>query len=268
MLVRIVVGILAALFLLAVVLLDWWVLAAVVVLISLIAVYEMWRTLKQKEVRLLLIPLVGYCLLMWPAYLFLGAWGIISLLMFAAFGTMSAIVFSAKITARDCLMTLGTLIYPLLPLTYLMALSMLEQSALRQLIIIQACVCTYLGDTFALFTGMLLGKHKLCERLSPKKTVEGFYGGLVGSILGGVIMLLLDHPLFGVEVAWYHGILIAFLCGVLGVLGDLFASSIKRYAGVKDFGNLLPGHGGILDRIDSLLFTLPVVIIYYQILIL
>jgi phosphatidate cytidylyltransferase len=112
-------------------------------------------------------------------------------------------------------------------------------------------------DIFAYFTGSLLGKHKLCPMLSPKKTIEGAVGGVVGSAL-----ICGAFGYFAMRGVFVHCIVIGVLGGVVSQIGDLVASAIKRRVGVKDFGNLIPGHGGILDRIDSVLFTTPLVFWY------
>ncbi len=113
---------------------------------------------------------------------------------------------------------------------------------------------SWLGDTGAYFAGRALGKHKLAPSLSPKKTWEGAIGGFFTSMGGAVLF----GWLFGVDASW---VILAVLGGVLdafGVLGDLAESMLKRAFGVKDSGGILPGHGGILDRVDSVLFAAPV----------
>jgi phosphatidate cytidylyltransferase len=120
-----------------------------------------------------------------------------------------------------------------------------------------AFVATWLNDTLAYFGGRFFGKHKMLPSISPKKTWEGFVGGAIGSVLAGLILL----AVFPAE--WLPGLSIpgCFLVGVvaafLGPTGDLVESMLKRAAGVKDSGNLIPGHGGLLDRIDALLFVGP-----------
>jgi phosphatidate cytidylyltransferase len=114
-------------------------------------------------------------------------------------------------------------------------------------------------DVFAYFTGMAVGKHKLCPKISPKKTIEGSVGGILGSIL-----LCAVFGWFIVPGLFIHCIIIGFLGSIAAQFGDLTASIFKRKMGIKDYGNLIPGHGGILDRFDSVLFTAP--LIYYYIL--
>ncbi|MEA4922518.1 MAG: phosphatidate cytidylyltransferase [Eubacteriaceae bacterium] len=116
-------------------------------------------------------------------------------------------------------------------------------------------------DVMAYFTGVAFGKHKLCPKISPKKTIEGSIGGILGSI----IICGLFGWFFAREY-FIHCIIIGALCGVVSQFGDLTASIFKRKMGIKDYGNLIPGHGGILDRFDSVLFTAPLVY-YYIILI-
>ncbi len=112
-------------------------------------------------------------------------------------------------------------------------------------------------DTFAYFTGSFLGKHKLCPKISPKKTIEGAVGGVLGCILANVILYAVyDNLIFANPVHNYLAIvLISIVLSVVGMCGDLTASLIKRNYGIKDFGNLIPGHGGIMDRFDSILFV-------------
>jgi phosphatidate cytidylyltransferase len=119
-------------------------------------------------------------------------------------------------------------------------------------------------DTFAYFSGLLFGKHKLMPEISPKKTVEGAIGGMLGCTVATTLygVYLISSGNVSV-ISLYHYIVLGILCGVISQLGDWAASAIKRFVKVKDYGNIMPGHGGALDRFDSILFTAPV--IYYYI---
>ena len=115
---------------------------------------------------------------------------------------------------------------------------------------------TWANDTFAYFIGSRLGKNKLCPLISPGKTIEGALGGLLGSV---VAITLLGY-IFKLPLS--HCLIMGLLVGVAAPVGDLAESAIKRFSEVKDSGKILPGHGGILDRFDSILFTVPVVYYY------
>lgn len=119
-------------------------------------------------------------------------------------------------------------------------------------------ITAFATDIFAYFTGYLFGKHKLCPSISPKKTIEGAFGGVFGSVVLSVVFILIIQP-----DLLLHGIVMGVLGSVISQFGDLTASIIKRKIGIKDYGDLIPGHGGILDRFDSVLFTAP--FIYYYI---
>jgi phosphatidate cytidylyltransferase len=127
--------------------------------------------------------------------------------------------------------------------------------------VILAFVVTWANDTFAYFAGHAFGRHKLFERISPKKTWEGFAGGAVGSLAGALVTRAL-LPDLGAALGVWPALAVAAGAAVLGPLGDLAESLVKRGAGVKDSGRIIPGHGGILDRIDALLFVAPWVYVF------
>lgn len=118
----------------------------------------------------------------------------------------------------------------------------------------------FLGDTGAYYTGRALGRRPLTPRISPKKTWAGFYGGVLAS-LGAA---LLFREILSLAIPWWHAVGLGLALSLLGVLGDLFESLLKRSVGVKDASSLIPGHGGILDRLDSLLFSAPALLLYVQ----
>lgn len=123
---------------------------------------------------------------------------------------------------------------------------------MRWLFFILAIV--FAGDIGALYAGTYLGRHKLCPSVSPGKTIEGSLGGLVGNVAVGGLIKLMFFP----RLLWGESVLFFLILGIVGQIGDLYESEFKRAAGVKDSGAILPGHGGLLDRIDALLFALPV----------
>lgn len=144
--------------------------------------------------------------------------------------------------------------YVVLLLSYLLFLRNLEQGNLWLLLLF---LIVWSNDTAAYFTGMSMGKRKLYPKISPKKSVEGFLGGLAGSIAAAVLAKIS----FMHQLSLMDSFIIAMVIGILGPLGDLAESMLKRSSSVKDSGSLIPGHGGILDRIDSILFSAP--FLYY-----
>ena len=123
-----------------------------------------------------------------------------------------------------------------------------------------ALLTTWASDTGAYLLGRAIGRHKLCPQLSPGKTWEGLGGGLVGGLLaGGIIGALAQH--WSGAIGWSNGLAVGLMVAIVAPIGDLIISMMKREAGVKDSGSLIPGHGGVLDRTDSLMTVAPVV--YY-----
>lgn len=127
-------------------------------------------------------------------------------------------------------------------------------------IIVSIFILIWTNDTFAYIVGKSFGKRKLFERISPKKTVEGFIGGAVFAVIAG--FFIAEYYVMQSVFLW---ISIALIATVFGTLGDLIESKFKRMAQVKDSGTIMPGHGGILDRLDSVIFTVPVVFLLFQI---
>lgn len=123
--------------------------------------------------------------------------------------------------------------------------------------IITTLASTWICDACAYFSGRAFGTHLLAPQISPKKTWEGSIGGVIGAVATGIACV----PLFGLPVPWWGGALIGIVAGTIGPVGDLVESLIKRQLHIKDLGTLFPGHGGMLDRIDSIMFVVPIVYI-------
>lgn len=145
-----------------------------------------------------------------------------------------------------------TICYVAVPLTMLA----LILHTYGMLIALFMFVCIWLNDTGAYLVGCTIGKHRLFERISPKKSWEGFFGGMAFCIAAGAFA---HHLIGGCQAIW---IPFAIIVSAFSTWGDLVESLIKRTAGVKDSGNIMPGHGGVLDRIDSLLFVAPAILAY------
>lgn len=151
--------------------------------------------------------------------------------------------------SRIARLTLAWFYVPYL-LSYMLLLGLAPQGRFWILFVLAVIVA---GDTGAYFTGMKFGRHKLYESVSPKKTIEGSLGGLLLSLSGGVLIGVVFLRNVGIPAL----LIFSFFVAVTGQIGDLFESMIKRHSGKKDSSSLLPGHGGILDRLDSLLFSFP-----------
>ncbi len=129
------------------------------------------------------------------------------------------------------------------------------------------CVAAWIADTAAYFVGRAFGKHKLCPLISPHKTVEGAIGGVFFAVLFFVLFCFGYSKLrFGVHISYLAATIDGAVCAVMGIVGDLMASVVKRQRGIKDFGHIMPGHGGVMDRFDSFLFVAPTLYLILQVL--
>ncbi len=169
-------------------------------------------------------------------------------------------VLHQTVSGIGALYTLAGMNYPCVLFGIIMVISVSE---LWWQTLLTACVATWICDSAALFGGMRFGKHKLAPHVSPKKTVEGAVCGALSSLLSGLIAWLILRG--SAPVPFRLCLLTAFLASCMGQIGDLAESLLKRMIGVKDFSNLIPGHGGMFDRADSLLFSIPTVYLCFLI---
>lgn len=167
----------------------------------------------------------------------------------------------------------GALLVPYLMLSLLRIYQMdflppIGETNLRagQFIVLLPLLAAWGADTCALFAGMLFGKHKLAPVVSPKKTVEGAVGGVIGGAVLVLLFALLLNATLGLEMPLWAAAVLGGVGAVLGEIGDLSFSVIKRQTGIKDYGHIFPGHGGVLDRFDSVLFVAPFAEILFRIL--
>lgn len=186
---------------------------------------------------------------------------IVSLFVFFLYGFFSKREFSV-ISADAAFKTMG-LVYVAVPFALLAPISSLELGSGAQGVggewwILYMFAVIWSNDTFAYIAGKSAGRHKLCTSISPGKTVEGAIGGIVGGVVAAVIF----DRYAGLGMGLYKAGALSIVLGVVGIIGDLSESLLKRSAGVKDSGSIVPGHGGVLDRVDSLLFAIPVLYFY------
>ena len=159
--------------------------------------------------------------------------------------------------AADVGATLGGVFYVAVPLSMMAYLPLLTgKGGWNPWVILAYIFIIWANDVFAYLVGVSVGRHHLYERISPNKSWEGFFGGIVGAIAMGCLAA------WWLDGSYWLWCCLAAIAAVSGVLGDLIESMFKRAAGVKDSGNILPGHGGWLDRFDALIFSLPFVVAY------
>ncbi len=171
---------------------------------------------------------------------------------------MVVYVFSfPKYTANQVMATYFSLIYAPIMLSFVFLTRQLTYGAYLVWMIF---ISSWISDTCAYLVGVLIGKHKLVPHLSPKKTIEGSIGGILGSaIVGGLFGFFLLDKMMNVNQFGPILFVIGAIGSVISQVGDLAASAIKRNHDIKDYGNLIPGHGGIMDRFDSVIFTAPMI---------
>ena len=159
-------------------------------------------------------------------------------------------VFAPRASIADVAVTAFGPLYTSLAFVSIVLVRKVDPGMGGGLLALGVMLSIWANDAFAYLVGSAIGTHKLAPKISPNKSVEGFFGGIVGSVVVWVLLDLFVAPKLGILLAVAIGVLV----GLAGVMGDLFESRIKRGAGVKDSGNLIPGHGGLLDRSDSMLF--------------
>ncbi|WP_138207334.1 phosphatidate cytidylyltransferase [Haloimpatiens lingqiaonensis] len=232
--------------------------------LSLMGMYEFFNASKQKNINALSVFAYAFCILY---YLFLNKFEssnifLISISIFT-FICLCIPVLSEKHNFIDVGITILAFIYVAVFFSFI---SLIEQKPHGNYLIWLVFLSSWLCDTTAYYVGKNFGKRKLNPRVSPNKSIEGSLGGLLGSTLACGVYGFFLHNL-GINIEIYHFIFIGLLCGVFCQFGDLVASSIKRLVGLKDYSNLIPGHGGILDRFDSILFASVIVYSYISIII-
>lgn len=265
---RLLSGILLVIIALATIITGGDVLFATLLMISFIGMTEIYKVL---EIGGTLLGVAGYIAAV--AYYFLIRFDradLVTMLVIAFLIILMAIYVFAypKYRSEQIMLAFFGLFYVAFMLSYVYQIRMLPQGAFLVWLVF---ICSWGSDTCAYCVGMLIGKHKMAPKLSPKKSIEGAVGGVLGAaLLGALYAVAINRFVIGPETsalqdAGANVLQYAIICGVgalISMVGDLAASAIKRNHDIKDYGNLIPGHGGILDRFDSVIFTAP--IIYYM----
>lgn len=285
MITRIISGIIAAAVLVALLLLPSWALAAAVLATSVIGLFEFYRAFKNKKINIdLTVSMIAAVVITGKAYgaslssrIFPGLSDLFQK-MFTS-GNMDILGYilvvwlfcrvifdGSRFRLVDLAYTLAGIVYIPFFLAYAIMIRNLDRGFEYIWLILIGSVVT---DIFAYFVGVTIGTTKIVPHISPKKTVEGSVGGALGCML---VMMLYGSLILNragmSPIPVYHFAILGLLCGLVAQIGDWAASAIKRYTGIKDFGSLIPGHGGIMDRADSVLFVAPLVYIYLSLFIL
>ena len=225
-------------------------------LLCAIGAYEfLYNTATVRHPRLVIYSMVAAAMV--PLWSFFGtdtAWELAGILFFMTVLFMEVMLSDLKIRFEK--ISICFIAGILLPYMLSALVRIIARGDGRYLILIPF-VIGFLSDSGAYFVGCKYGKHKLAPIISPKKSIEGVGGGVATAVVGMLVYLLIMQLGFGCKVNYAYGILYAMLGSFMGVFGDLCFSAVKRQTGIKDFGNLIPGHGGVLDRFDSMIFVAP-----------
>ena len=225
-------------------------------LISMIGLYEFYKVFKIEKS----IGVIGYVLAIIYYLALLFYEGSVNGALFMAVMLMMAagvyVLQYPKFNTEQVFASILGLLYLPMMLSYVYQIRISEDGLYSLWLIF---ICSWGCDTCAYCVGMLFGKHKLAPILSPKKSIEGAVGGVVGAAILGAIYGAVVNNLMVMENAQLYFAIICAVGAVISQFGDLIASGIKRQHGIKDYGKLIPGHGGVLDRFDSVIFTAPLI---------
>lgn len=244
-----------------------WYLAGYTAIIAFFMMLDVSTVLKKGGYNINRIIMLSASALICPAILLLKdrAFTVLCALLFCVLAIYT--VFEKEHNFKSALASLFMLIYPLLPGFLLVELALndaLNSTKIGMYIITTSIAYPCVADAFAFFGGKFFGKRKLCPQISPKKTVEGSIASVLGGgVCGAVLFFVLRDK---IELGLFAFVMIGFACGILSQIGDLFASLLKRFCQVKDYGNYIPGHGGAMDRMDSISVCLIFIISIAQIL--
>lgn len=261
MLQRIITGVVSAALLLVVLLVRGWLFDLAVTFVALLGCYEMERAFLKAGLHPARWTVYGMVVLMLPIYLLMGIVGVYILACGATMIIMLQIALRKHPHWIDAAASLNILISVPIPLSMLHPMIRIQPEGLGVLLVFSVFVIALVGDIFAYFVGVTVGKHRMAPELSPKKTWEGSAAGLLGSVVGAILLCTSGSIVTPMPPVW-HFLLLGIIGGVAGQLGDLSASLIKRFCDIKDFGTIFPGHGGMMDRLDSVIFVIYILFGY------
>lgn len=261
---RVITALLGVPVLLAALIIRGWFAELLIVALTLIALSECYKALRAADYRICTWGGYFAAIIMWPLYSIMGALDPLLLITSAMGISMLGVLLSKEPTFPSAAASVYPLFTCLMPFSMFMMMLDTMYGRVPGIALITMAFCIAYGcDILAYLGGRTFGKHKLCPSVSPKKTVEGAVSGVLGSVLFALIcravfVHLLSTPMPGIPAA----ILLGVIGSVASQVGDLTASLLKRYSGIKDYGKLFPGHGGVMDRFDSVIFALIVMYCY------
>ncbi len=224
--------------------------------------YEMIRATVQAGHRPVQWPCWLCFILCIPLYHYFGSVALMMPLVGGAFMLISmTVIFRPEPKLEDIMVSALPLVSVMLPGLCMLGLQKAPDHASQTLLLVLAFGVPLMGDTMAYFIGSRIGKRKLCPAVSPNKSVEGAVAGLIASVLFALAAAGIFSCFTPIPPLWHFPIL-GLLGGVAGQMGDLFASLVKRHCGIKDFSNIIPGHGGMMDRLDSVYWEAVIMYVY------
>lgn len=244
---------------------------ALVLIVLCLSTYEMYKCTKAKGYNVELIPLIVVVVGVYPAIKFLGYFGFFMVLCSGMILSFCFFVFDQRVSLKDMLMTLFIMLYPITPIMCVLQ----TINAYGMLPFLLAAASAMLADTIAYYAGSAIKGPKIFPKVSPNKTYSGSFFGLLGGVAGALIVYamfevaklpvnapILFSNVLDLPILFY--VFMGLAIGVVSEVGDLFASRVKRELGLKDFSNLLGSHGGLMDRLDSIIFAVLFVAIVVE----
>lgn len=264
---RVVTGVTLAGLLLLFWIIRGWPARIALMLVSAVMIWEMYDAFAHKKWRPIRPVGLAFAAALLPTYFFYGASAFPLLLALFFMIGLGAVILKGDPDFESAVATVFPLLYPGMFLSLMYPLLEVEPRHLGATAFGLFFLIPIANDLAAYLIGVRYGKRRLCPRLSPQKSVEGAAAGVAASLLVALLLPLAMAPITGTPLSRFpplwHFACVGLLGGIASPLGDLTASMVKRYCGIKDFGHLLPGHGGVMDRLDSITFTAAVVYGYF-----
>lgn len=246
--------------LIAGILFHQWSFLGIFIIFSIICLWEFQKLIHYKNFLLFGILLAGYYVSHFVKVPLSITWSVLGITLFVQLLLLKDLLFIRIIPMFEKKKFIVSVFYLISCFFFITLIPFNELGDYQPMYILGILILVWVNDTFAYLSGKNFGKHKLYEKISPKKTIEGFVGGFIACVIAGIVIHYFSETL---SILLWVGI--AVITSIFGTIGDLIQSKFKRQAGVKDSGTIMPGHGGVFDRLDSVLYAAPFVYLYLQI---